>query len=393
MLDFLSEAKLIKEEIIGLRRRIHENPELGFEEYETSKLIMAFLKNEGIKFNILSKTGVVGIIKGDFTKGSKVIAIRADMDALPIVEKTSVKYKSKVNGKMHACGHDAHISILLGAAKILNKHKDKFGGIIKLIFEPAEETLGGSKFMIEEGVLENPKVDMAIGLHVEESLDCGKIMIKSGAINAASNPFEISVYGKGGHGAYPEMTVDPIMITANLIVNMQTIISREISPVESGLITVGEITGGTAPNVIPEKVVIKGIIRTVNNEVREFVVRRVREIAELLVKSMRGCTEVNIEESYPSLINNSRCVKLIEESATSIIGRKNVLEQKYPKLGVESFAYFAKEVDSAFYFLGTRNEEKGIIHPAHSGLFNIDEEAILIGIAIQCQSAFNYLTK
>ncbi|MGL4761334.1 MAG: M20 metallopeptidase family protein [Sarcina sp.] len=393
MLDFLSEAKLIKEEIIGLRRRIHENPELGFEEYETSKLIMAFLKNEGIKFNILSKTGVVGIIKGDFTKGSKVIAIRADMDALPIVEKTSVKYKSKVNGKMHACGHDAHISILLGTAKILNKHKDKFGGIIKLIFEPAEETLGGSKFMIEEGVLENPKVDMAIGLHVEESLDCGKIMIKSGAINAASNPFEISVYGKGGHGAYPEMTVDPIMITANLIVNMQTIISREISPVESGLITIGEITGGTAPNVIPEKVVIKGIIRTVNNEVREFVVRRVREITELLVKSMRGCTEVNIEESYPSLINNSRCVKLIEESATSIIGRKNVLEQKYPKLGVESFAYFAKEVDSAFYFLGTRNEEKGIIHPAHSGLFNIDEEAILIGIAIQCQSAFNYLTK
>lgn len=389
-MDFLKEALNIKEELINLRRDFHSNPELGFEEYETSRKIKNFLEKEGIEYNEISGTGICGIIRG---RGDKTIGLRADIDALPLEDKKSCEYSSKVKGKMHACGHDAHTAILLGAAKILNSIKDELEGNIKIFFEPAEETVGGARFMIKEGILENPHVDCIIGLHVDEGIECGKIGIKRGVVNAASNPFNITIKGKGGHGAHPDSTIDPIVIASQVILSLQTIVSREIPPTDPSVITIGSIHGGTAENIIPEEVKLSGIIRTMKSEHREYAKRRLREVVEGIVSSMRGSCTIDIEESYPCLYNNDDMLNLVVNSAESIIGREHVKKLESPSMGVESFAYFSMERPAAFYFLGVRNEDKGIIHPAHGSLFDIDENALPIGVAIQCKAAFDYLSK
>ena len=392
MKNFKLEADNIKDELKQIRRTLHQYPELGFEETNTSKYIKEFLTKEGIEYTEFAKTGVCGIINGTKEGNNKVIALRADIDGLPIQDKKTCEYSSKVKGKMHACGHDGHTTILLGAAKILNKHKDEFSGIVKLIFEPAEETTGGAKVMIKEGVLENPKVDVMCGLHVEETIDCGSIMVRKGTVNAASNPFNITIKGAGGHGAYPDTAIDPIVIAGHVITSLQSIVSREIKPVNPSVVTIGSIHGGTAQNIIPSEVKMSGIIRTMTNEDREFAKQRLKEIVNGICTTFRGSAEIEIEESYPCLYNDDDMVDLLEKSAIEILGAENVKLQKNPKLGVESFAYFANEVPSVFYFLGIRNEKKGIIHSAHNNLFDIDEDALPIGVAIQCEIALNYLT-
>lgn len=393
MKNFKLEADNIKDELKQIRRTLHQYPELGFEETNTSKYIKEFLTKEGIEYTEFAKTGVCGIINGTKEGNNKVIALRADIDGLPIQDKKTCEYSSKVKGKMHACGHDGHTTILLGAAKILNKHKDEFSGIVKLIFEPAEETTGGAKVMIKEGVLENPKVDVMCGLHVEETIDCGSIMVRKGTVNAASNPFNITIKGAGGHGAYPDTAIDPIVIAGHVITSLQSIVSREIKPVNPSVVTIGSIHGGTAQNIIPSEVKMSGIIRTMTNEDREFAKQRLKEIVNGICTTFRGSAEIEIEESYPCLYNDDDMVDLLEKSAIEILGAENVKLQKNPKLGVESFAYFANEVPSVFYFLGIRNEKKGIIHSAHNNLFDIDEDALPIGVAIQCEIALNYLTR
>ena len=393
MKNFNIEANEIKEELIEIRRTLHQYPELGFQETNTSKFIKDFLIKEGIEFEEFAGTGVCGIIKGTKEgENNKVIGLRADIDGLPMQDKKSCSYASKVSGRMHACGHDGHTTILLGAAKLLNKNKDKFNGTIKLIFEPAEETTGGARVMIEEGVLTNPNVDVMCGLHVEETLDAGMIMVRRGTVNAASNPFTITIKGSGGHGAYPDTAVDPIVIASHVVTSLQSIVSREIKPVNPAVVTIGSIHGGTAQNIIPSEVKLGGIIRTMTNEDREFAKLRLKEIVNGVCTAFRGSADIEIEESYPCLYNDDDMVKVLEDSAKNIIGAENVKVQKDPKLGVESFAYFANEVPSVFYFLGIRNEEKGIIHPAHNSLFDIDEDALPIGVAIQCEVAMNYLT-
>ncbi|ATD55653.1 M20 metallopeptidase family protein [Clostridium chauvoei] len=391
---FKQQALNIKSELIDIRRKLHENPELGMEEYETSKLIKTFLKKEGINFVEVAKTGVCGIIEG--TKEGqdlKTIALRADMDALPIEEKNSCIYSSKVNGKMHACGHDAHTAILLGCAKLLNKNRNLFSGNVKLLFEPAEETIGGSKIMIQEGVLENPKVDAILGLHVEETVECGKVMVKKGVVNASSNPFKIIIKGSGGHGAYPHTTIDPIVIASNIILSLQTIVSREINPNNKAVVTVGTIHGGTAQNVIPEEVILTGIIRTMFKEDREYIKKRLTEIVSGICKASRANCSIEIEDSYPSLYNDNFMVELFKNVSDNILGRENIIVQENPKMGVESFAYFANERPCVFYFLGSSNKDKGIIYPAHSSLFDIDEDCLTIGVAIQCELVLQYLTR
>lgn len=393
MNNFNIEANGIKQELIEIRRTLHQYPELGFEETNTSKFIKEFLTKEGIEFKEFAGTGVCGIIKG--TKegvNNKVIGLRADIDGLPMQDKKSCSYASKINGRMHACGHDGHTTILLGAAKLLNKNKDKFNGTVKLIFEPAEETTGGAKVMIAEGVLREPAVDVMCGLHVEETLDAGMIMVRRGTVNAASNPFTITIKGSGGHGAYPDTAVDSIVMASHVVTSLQSIVSREIKPVNPAVVTIGSIHGGTAQNIIPSEVKLGGIIRTMTNEDREFAKRRLKEIVNGICTTFRGSAEIEIEESYPCLYNDDNMVEILETSAKNIIGSENVKVQKHPKLGVESFAYFANEVPSVFYFLGIRNEEKGIVHPAHNSLFDIDEDALPIGVAIQCEVAIKYLT-
>lgn len=392
-MDLKNEVISIKDEIIKLRRNFHMNPELGFEEYETSKFIKEYLDKEGISYESYAKTGVCGIIRGDLEeKKDRVIGLRSDIDALPIEENNKCEYISTVKGKMHACGHDGHAAILLGVAKILNRNRELFGGTIKLIFEPAEETIGGARYMIEEGVLTAPNVDIMCGLHLDENINCGQVEVKFGAVNAASNPFKVEVMGVGGHGAYPSSAIDPIVISSNIINALQNIVSREVNPLNSAVITVGSIHGGTGANIIPEKVTLTGIIRTLNSEDRQLVTRRVDEIAKGIGLTLRGKVKIEIEESYPVLINDKNSVNKLRNAAIKVIGEENVLEQEYPHMGVESFAYFANEIPSVFYFLGCRNEEKGIIHPAHSSLFDIDEDALMIGVAIQCQMVLDYLT-
>lgn len=393
MNEFLKKAEEIKEELVALRRDFHEHPEVGFEEYRTSAKIKEFLTKEGIPYVEVAKTGVCGIIKGTKEGEGKTIGVRGDIDGLPIQDKKVCDYSSKIDGRMHACGHDAHTTIALGVGKILNDNKHLFSGNVKLLFEPAEETVGGARFMIKDGALENPKVDAVIGLHVTEDLECGKIRIKKGVVNAASNPFTITIKGKGGHGAHPETTVDPIVIASNVVVALQSIVSREIAPVNPAVVTVGSFHGGTAQNIIPEEVKLSGIIRTMTVEDRAYAIKRVREIVEGVCLSLRGEGIVEIEESYPCLYNNDDMVDVMTAAAKNVLGDENVLEQMHPSMGVESFAYFAMERPAAFYFLGTGNKEKDTMRPAHSSLFNIDEDALPLAVAIQCQGAVDYLTR
>lgn len=393
MINFLKEANNIKEELIAIRREIHKHPELGLEEKRTSAFIKNYLTREGITFLQVATTGVCAFIKGEAKGENKTIAFRADMDALPIEDKKDVPYKSQNPGKMHACGHDGHIAILLGVAKLLNKHKQLFSGTIKLFFEPAEETVGGAKFMIEEGVLDNPSVEAVFGLHVSEATECGKISIRKGIVNAASNPFEITIKGKGGHGASPEETVDTIVVASKIVLSLQNIISREVSPFEATLITVGSIHGGTASNVIPSEVKLKGIIRTITRENRKFVIDRFTSIVQGICNTFRCEVDINIEDSYPCLYNNDHLVDLVMESAKDIIGKDNIEIKETPSLGVESFAYFAEKVPSVFFNLGTGSEKKYTREPAHSSFFDINEEALVIGVAIQCENALKYLTR
>ncbi len=389
-MNFLDRANSIKDELVALRRDFHSHPELGFEEYETSKKIKKFLETEGIEYKEAAGTGICAIIRGT---GNKTIGLRADIDALPLKDNKACEYSSKTVGRMHACGHDGHTTILMGAAKILNSMKSELKGNVKLFFEPAEETVGGARFMIKEGILEDPYVDCVIGLHVDENTEVGTIAVKRGVVNAASNPFTIKIKGRGGHGAHPEDTIDPVVIASNVIIALQTIVSREIPPTDPAVITVGSIHGGTAQNIIPEEVTISGIIRTMKSEHREYVKKRLVEVVSGISSSMRGIAEINIEESYPCLYNNDDMLDLVENSAGNIIGFENIKKLSSPSMGVESFAYFSMERPSAFYYLGVRNEEKGIIHPAHGSLFDIDEDALPIGVAIQCQAAYDYLSK
>lgn len=387
-LDFLKLASDIKGELVDLRRDFHMHPELGYEEHRTSDKIKEFLTKEGIEYTETAGTGICGIIRGN---GQKTVALRGDIDALPLEDKKSCGYASTVKGRMHACGHDAHTTILLGAAKVLNSIKSELKGNVKLFFEPAEETTGGAKVMIDEGVLENPHVDMVFGLHVEENLETGKIGVKTGVVNAASNPFAIKIKGKGAHGARPHTGVDPIVIASSVVLALQNIISRELPPTDPAVLTIGSIHGGTAPNIIPEEVTISGIIRVMTTEHRAYVKQRLVEVVEGIVHSMRGQCEIDIEESYPCLYNNDEAVDILLNSAEKIIGKDNIKMLQSPSMGVESFAYFSLERPSAFYYLGSRNESKGIIHPAHGSLFDVDEDCLEVGVAIQCQAAFEFL--
>ncbi|NEZ46392.1 amidohydrolase [Clostridium niameyense] len=387
-IDFLKLSQGIKQELIDLRRDFHENPELDYDLFRTSGKIKEFLRNEDIEYYETADTGICALIKGN---GDKTIAIRADMDALPLEEKNGCSYSSRIQGRMHACGHDAHTAILMGTAKILNSIKDKLNGNVKLLFEPAEETTGGARIMIKQGVLENPRVDAVIGLHVEEKINTGKIGLRKGVVNAASNPFTIKIKGKGAHGARPNNSVDPIIIASNIILALQTIISRELPPQDPKVLTIGSIHGGTAQNIIPEEVTISGIIRVMKTEHREYVKKRLCEIVEGFCTSLRGQCEIDIEESYPCLYNDDEMLEKFIVSSKNIIGEDNIEILQEPSMGVESFAYFSMERPSVFYYLGCRNEEKGIVHPAHSSLFDIDEDAIPIGVALQSKAAYDFL--
>ncbi len=388
--EILVKAKNIKDWMVEIRRDFHENPELSREEFRTRDKIVEYLEGLGIDYKTgVADTGVLAIIWGK--KQGKTVALRADMDALPIQDKKDVDYKSKVAGKMHACGHDAHLAILLGAARILKGMEEKLKGNVKLFFQPAEETVGGAKPMIKAGVMENPKVHAVFGLHVSTKINTGGIGIKYGQMNAYSDNIKITIYGKNSHGAYPQEGVDAIVVASQVVIALQSIVSRNVDPKNSAVVTIGTINGGSQNNIIAGKVELSGTIRTLDPNTRLLVIKKVKDIAGQISAAMGARAEVIIEEGYIALINRDEIVDMVKKSGEEILGRDKVTILKDTSLGVEDFAYFAKAAPSAFYRLGCRNEERGIIHDAHYNLFDIDEDALVLGAALQAQNALTYL--
>lgn len=384
-MDFFNEAKKHFEMMVSIRRRFHMYPEIDRDLTNTSNYIEEFLKSHSISYKRFINNGIVASIGK--VQGKK-IALRADMDALYIQDLKDTPYKSKREGIMHACGHDAHTAILMGVAVVLKGVEDSLNGCVKLIFQPAEETDGGARDMIEFGCLEG--VEAIIGLHVDETLDINTIGIKKGVVCAASNPFEIRISGKGAHGAHPDTGIDAIMIAANTINNLQSIVSREISSLDNAVITVGKIQGGTTLNAICSEVIMEGILRTLGNDLRSFCKERIKKVVESTANMYRGEASVSFVEGYPSFSNDDnlydKFIKMLNKETTPIL-----IDVKKPSLTVEDFAYYTENVPGLYYKLGCKNIKKGIYHPAHGSYFDVDEECMIAGCAVQSMFAYKYL--
>jgi len=392
--DVKKSAKVIHTEIKKWRHELHKIPEIGFELFKTSQYIKERLDEIAIEYRDVAKTGIAAIINGE--KPGPTIALRADMDALPIKEETGLPYAS-TNGYMHACGHDAHTAMLLGTAKILSKNKEILKGKVKLFFQPAEETTGGAKPMIEEGCMENPKVDAVLGLHINQifrELGNGQIGIYYGAMMAAADTFVIKVIGKGGHGAKPHLCVDPITTAAEMITTLQRIISREINPTHPAVITVGKIEGGTTTNVIPEKVEFEGTVRTLDPDDRIYIKKRIREMCESIAKANRAEIEIHYSHSYPATINDRGFTRKFVKSAEKIVGKENIVEIKEPSMGADDMAYFLQEVPGTFFYLGSHNPKTTrLTYPIHHPKFDIDEDIMWIGSAVFAQTVLDFFNE
>ena len=390
-MDIINYSKAIQMELVNWRRQLHKIPEMGFKLEKTSEFIIARLKEMDIEYKIIAETGIVAIIHGGEKGGT--VALRADMDGLPIKEETDLSYASS-NGCMHACGHDAHVAILLGAGKILSENKKTLQGNVKLLFQPAEENFGGAQIMIEEGCLDNPRVDVIFGLHIgslSKEVGNGMIGIRRGAMMAAVDKFIIRIIGKGGHGASPHECIDPITIACEVVASLQKIISREINPVNPGVLTIGQITGGTAFNIIPKEVILEGTVRTLNDEDRTYIESRIREIVKFITKANRAQYIIEYENVYPILVNDDITTDKLSVAAAKIIGKEKIVELRNPVMGAEDMSYYLQKVPGTFFYLGSNNENKGIVYPHHNSKFNIDEDVLWIGTAIFLQAVIDYL--
>lgn len=378
-------------DIVALRRKFHTIPELSYEEYQTSELIAEFLTTHGIEFRKgIAKTGIVGLIKGENSKG-KVVALRADMDALQIKELNEVEYKSKHPGKMHACGHDVHLASLLGTARILQEIRNEFDGTVKLIFQPSEEKYpGGARVMIEEGVLENPKPDVIFGQHVFPELDVGKIGMKTGKYMASTDEIFLTVNGKGGHGAIPQKNIDPVLIASHIIVALQQIVSRNSNPAMPTVLSFGRVIADGQTNVIPDKVSIAGIMRTFDESWREEMKERIRKMAQYVAVGMGGTCDVFFDPGYPVLVNEKSVTEKTEKYAKEYLGEQNVKKLEL-RTTAEDFAYYAQKIPACFYRLGVRNLEKGIVSNLHTATFDVDEDSLKTGVGFMAWITVNEL--
>jgi amidohydrolase len=384
-------AKKYAADIVSDRRHIHQNPELSFEEYETSKYVAGKLK----QFNIeteegVASTGVVGLIKGK-NHSKKTIALRADMDALPIIEANNIPYKSNKEGVMHACGHDVHTSSLLGTARILNDIKDSFEGTVKLIFQPGEEKIpGGASLMIKAGVLKNPSPSNILGQHVMPSIPAGKVGFRPGMYMASADEIYVTVKGKGGHAAMPDKLIDPILIASHIIVALQQVISRNCDPKTPAVLSFGKVIANGATNIIPDEVKIEGTFRTLNEGWRKEAHKKMKKMAEGMAEAMGASCEFTILNGYPFLKNSPELTLRMKESAISYLGEENVIDLDI-WMAAEDFAYYTQEIDACFYRLGVRNESKGITSGVHTPTFNIDESALETGAGLMAWLAVEEL--
>ncbi|MDP3466804.1 MAG: M20 family metallopeptidase [Daejeonella sp.] len=383
-------AKEIHGNVVENRRHLHANPELSFYEYQTSAYVAQKLDELGIKYKKMANTGLVAIIKGE-KPSDAVVALRADMDALPIVEANEVPYKSKNPGVMHACGHDAHTSSLLGTAKILTELKNEFGGTVKLIFQPAEEKLpGGASMMIKEGVLENPKPDAVIGQHVMPLIEAGQVGFRSGKYMASTDEIYVTVHGKGGHGAQPQQNIDPVLITSHIIVALQQIISRVADPKTPSVLSFGKVIANGATNVIPNEVYLEGTFRTMDEDWRGRAHEKMKKMAEGIAEAMGGSCDFNIVRGYPFLINEEKLTAEVRAYAEDYLGKENVLDLDI-WMAAEDFAYYSQVSDACFYRLGTGNKERGITSSVHTPTFDVDEESLKLSTGLMAYIALKQL--
>ena len=382
-MDYLKikeESKSISDWIVKIRRELHEHPELMYEEFRTSELIRRELDKLDIQYrHPIAETGVLASIGNG---NGPCVALRADMDALPIHEETDVPFKSKIDGKMHACGHDCHVSMLLGAAKLLKNKESEINGTIKLLFQPAEEGGAGGKLMREEGALENPEVERIFGLHVWPQMPSGQIGSREGTFLAATSSLSLTVKGVGGHAAVPQLTKDPVLTSARIITNLQSIISRELDPLESGVVSITVINGGNASNVIPSEVKVKGTLRSLTMDGLKELQKRVKEIAEGIAQT-HGCEAIveYVGNDYPPTVNDSEMWKFAKNIGIELLGDDNVSDLD-AVMGGEDFAYYTEKVKGCFVVLGMNNPDIDATYSVHHPMFKADEDALHIGTAL-----------
>ena len=383
-------AKQVHNKVIDTRRHLHKHPELSFKEFETSAFIKNRLDKIGILWQTMANTGIVAMIKGD-QPSEQVIALRADIDALPIKETNEVEYISANNGIMHACGHDVHTSSLLGTAEILHAVKNKFGGMVKLIFQPGEEKLpGGASLMIKEGVLENPAPGAILGQHVFPNIEAGKIGICKGKFMASMDDIFVTVRGKGGHGAQPHQNVDPVIISAHILTALQQVVSRMANPDIPSVLSFGKVIADGTINIIPDEVYMEGTFRTIDENWRTEAHTRMKKMATGIAESMGATCEFNIVRGYPYLINNERLTEEVRIFAEEYLGKENVIDTPI-WMASEDFASYSQMISSCFYLLGVANKQKEISSSLHTSSFNIDEEALVLSTGLMAYLAVKQL--
>ncbi|VEP18519.1 putative amidohydrolase YhaA [Hyella patelloides LEGE 07179] len=375
------EIRDLQTQLVTWRRNIHQKPELGFQEHITAALVSQQLSAWSIPHQTsVAKTGVVAIIEGN--QPGKVIAIRADMDALPIQEANEVSYRSQHDGKMHACGHDGHVAIALGTAYYLNQHKEKLSGTVKIIFQPAEEGPGGAKPMIEAGVLKNPDVDAIMGLHLWNNLPLGTIGVRSGALMAAVECFRLHIFGQGGHGAMPDQTIDSIVVGSQIVNALQTIVARNINPLDSAVVTVGEFHGGTALNVIADSVTMSGTVRYFNPQLESFIGERIESIVAGICQSHGATYKLDYWQLYPPTINHPEMAQLVASVANEVVETPLGVVPECQTMGGEDMSFFLQQVPGCYFFLGSANSDRGLAYPHHHPRFDFDETALGMGVEI-----------
>lgn len=379
-------SQSIKDWLVSVRRDLHQTPELGMCEFKTKEKIIKYLNEIGIDY-IESKynTAILAYINNN---SKTTIGLRADIDALPIKEELDSDFKSIYDGKMHACGHDAHTAILLGTCKLLYSLRNSLDANVKFFFQPAEETIGGAKPMIDEGFMDNPYVNYMLGLHVMPHIDTGCVELKYDTLNASTDTINITIKGTKSHGAYPQNGIDAVVVASHVITALQTIVSRNIDPTDSVVISIGMINGGFQGNIICDEVKLTGSLRTLHPTVRTFAKSRIKEIVDFTTKSFSASAIVSIDEGYSPLINNNEIVDFIKENVSDLLGVDKLIMRKQPSLGAEDFSFFLEKCKGAFYHLGCRNTVKGITSPLHTSTFDIDEDCLPIGVMLHVSNVF-----
>ena len=388
-MDFKTEAEALRERLVAWRRDFHAHPELGFREHRSACVIAGRLQELGYQVQTgIATTGVVGLLEGP--RPGPVVMVRCDMDALPVTEENETDYASQNPGVMHACGHDAHMAIGLGVATLMAQHRGELAGTLKLVFQPGEEGMNGAGVMVQEGVLENPRPDVFLAAHVWNDKPVGTVDASPGPVMAAAHKWTCTVRGKGGHGALPHQTVDPIVATAQIVTALQTVVSRNVSPLETAVVTVGTVHGGEIFNVIPAQVELSGTLRTYNPHVSETVVRRVRQVIEGVAAACGATAELEIVPLTPAVINDAGVAAVVRAAAEAAIGPENVSTGERT-MGSEDAAFFLQAVPGCYFFLGSANAERGLSVPHHNPRFDIDEDVLTIGVAVLMHALAHYL--